>query len=111
MRMKITALFSLITLAAMLVVPSFSYAENSELDLRIGEARQVMAEIMATPDQSIPEELLAKCKAIAIYPSVLKAGFIIGGRFGKGVVLKKNEKTGKWIRDAKPNTHKSCIVR
>ena len=96
MRMKITALFSLITLAAMFAVPSFSYAENSELDLRIGEARQVMAEIMATPDQSIPEELLAKCKAIAIYPSVLKAGFILGGRFGKGVVLKKDEKTGHW---------------
>jgi lipid-binding SYLF domain-containing protein len=51
---------------------------------------------MATPDQSIPEELLAKCKAIAIYPSVLKGGFIIGARFGKGVVLKKDENTGKW---------------
>ena len=96
MRTKTTALFSLVTLAVLLVAPSFSYAESSELDLRIGEAKQVMAEVMATPDQSIPEELLAKCKAIAIYPSVLKAGFILGGRFGKGVVLKKDEKTGHW---------------
>jgi len=83
-------------MAVVLAGPSFSYAENSTLDLRIGDARQVMVEVMVTPDQSIPEELLAKCKAIAIYPSVLKAGFIIGGRFGKGVVLKKDEKTGKW---------------
>ncbi len=96
MKTKITALFSMILMTAMLVVPSLSYAENTELDARIAEARQVMAEVMATPDQSIPEELLAKCKAIAIYPSVLKAGFILGGRFGKGVVLKKDEKTGKW---------------
>ena len=94
--MKITALISLIAVAALLAAPSGSYAENSELDYRISEARQVMAEVMATPDQSIPEELLAKCKAIAIYPSVLKAGFILGGRFGKGVVLKKDQKTGQW---------------
>ncbi len=96
MRIKTTALLSLVTMAVVLAGPSFSYAENSTLDLRIGDARQVMVEVMVTPDQSIPEELLAKCKAIAIYPSVLKAGFIIGGRFGKGVVLKKDEKTGKW---------------
>ncbi len=96
MRMKTTAFFSLIAMAVLLTVPSASYAGGPELDARIDESRQVMAEVMATPDQSIPEELLAKCKAIAIYPNVLKAGFIIGGRFGKGVVLKKDEKTGKW---------------
>ena len=72
-----------------------SFAE-SNLDSRIEEARQVLNEVMATPDQSIPEELFAKCEAIAIYPNVLKGGFIIGARFGKGVVLKKDDKTGKW---------------
>lgn len=51
---------------------------------------------MASPDQTIPEEMLAKCKAIAIYPNVLKGGFIFAGRFGRGVVLRKDEKTGKW---------------
>jgi lipid-binding SYLF domain-containing protein len=76
---------------------SVSYADGvGILDARITEARQVMAEVMATPDQSIPEELLAKCKAIAIYPSVLKGGFIFGARYGKGVVLKKDDKTGEW---------------
>ncbi len=74
-----------------------SFADTKpQLDARVIEAKAVMAEIMATPDQSIPEELLAKCKAIAIYPSVLKAGFIFGGRFGKGVVLRRDEKTGVW---------------
>ena len=72
------------------------WAANSELDQRITEARLVMQEIMATPDQSIPEEMLAKCKAIAIYPNVLKGGFIFGAKFGRGVVLKKDEKTGQW---------------
>lgn len=87
----------MIAIASMLLSSSFSYADGpTDLDYRISEARHVMAEVMATPDKSIPEELLAKCKAIAIYPSVLKAGFIFGGRFGKGVVLKKDERSGKW---------------
>ncbi len=66
-----------------------------EQDSRIWEAKQVMAEVMMTPEQSIPEELLAKANAIAIYPNVLKAGFIFGGRFGRGVVLRKDD-NGKW---------------
>ena len=97
MRSKTAAFFSLIMLMFVVVAPSLSYADaKPNLDNRIWESRQVMAEIMATPDQSIPEELLAKCKAIAIYPNVLKGGVIIGARFGKGVVLKKDEKSGKW---------------
>src|SRR3989338_5705736 len=71
-----------------------SYADV-ELDGRVHEAKLVLNEIMAAPDSSIPEELFSKCKAIAIYPNVLKAGFIIGGRFGKGVVLSKDS-SGKW---------------
>jgi len=75
--------------------PTALYAAP-ELEGRIHEAKQVLSEIMVSPDDSIPEELLAKCKAIAIYPNVIKGGFIFGARFGKGVVLSKDEKTGQW---------------
>ncbi len=81
---------------ALLCLPVSSYADSTEQDRLIGQAKQVLNEMMATPDQSIPEELLAKCKAIAIYPFVLKGGFLIGGRYGKGVVLKRDKKTGDW---------------
>ena len=70
-------------------------AQAPELDARIHQATLVLKEIMNSPDQSIPEELLAKCKAIAIYPDVLKGGFIFGARFGKGVVIAKDA-TGNW---------------
>lgn len=66
-----------------------------QLDARLAEAKLVLDEIMMSPDQSIPEELLAKAKAIAIYPNVLKGGFIFGARFGKGVVLARDAQ-GKW---------------
>ena len=97
MRKKIKGFVLLGALMTLLVPAEPLHADaKPELESRILEAKKVMNEIMVTPDQSIPEELLAKCKAIAIYPSVLKAGFIFGGRFGKGVVLRRNEATGQW---------------
>ncbi len=82
-------------LSGLLLFGVTAQAADITLDRRIHEANKVMQEIMATPDQSIPEELLAKCKAIAIYPGVLKGGFIFGARFGKGVVLARDAK-GSW---------------
>ena len=93
MRKKIAAYFAVLSL---FLICTPSWADVSELDRRLHAAGVVMKEISVSPDQSIPEEMLAKCKAIAIYPNVLKVGFIFGGKFGKGVVLKKDEKTGQW---------------
>ena len=95
MKKSFKSLVSFVSLLSALSAVTPSYAGAPDLDARIHEARQVLSEIMASPDQSIPEELLAKCQAIAIYPNVIKGGFIIGARYGKGVVLTKNAQ-GKW---------------
>jgi lipid-binding SYLF domain-containing protein len=49
------------------------------------KAAKVFSEIMDTPDKGIPKTLLDKAKCVAVFPSVLKAGFIVGGRGGRGV--------------------------
>ncbi len=49
------------------------------------KAAQVFREIMNTPDKGIPQELVENAECIAVFPSVLKAGFIFGGRGGRGV--------------------------
>lgn len=49
------------------------------------KAAQVFREIMATPDKGIPQELLENAECVAVFPSVIKAGFIFGGRGGRGV--------------------------
>lgn len=49
------------------------------------KAAKVLREIMDTPDKGIPEDLLAKAECVATFPSVIKAGFIVGGRGGRGV--------------------------
>ncbi len=90
---------SFVLMASMLTTPVSShagYAPTPDLDRRIEETRRVLREAMGAGDQSIPEELLAKCKAVAIYPSVLNGAFVVGARWGQGVVLKRDEQSGHW---------------
>jgi lipid-binding SYLF domain-containing protein len=53
---------------------------------RLERATEVFSEIMRTPDKGIPEDLLNKSSCIAIIPGVTKAGFVVGGDYGKGIV-------------------------
>ncbi len=48
-------------------------------------AARVFREIMDTPDKGIPLELLDGAECVVVFPSVLKAGLILGGRGGRGV--------------------------
>ena len=49
------------------------------------KAAKVFGEIMGTPDKGIPTDLLNKAECVAVFPSVIKAGFIVGGKAGRGV--------------------------
>lgn len=53
------------------------------------KAAQVFTEVMNIPDQAIPQKLLDKAEAIAVFPSVIKAGFIVGGRGGRGAISRR----------------------
>lgn len=48
---------------------------------------QVLDEIMSIPEQSIPPSLLANAQAVAIFPGMLKGGFILGARYGTGLIV------------------------
>ncbi len=63
-----------------------SLPEKSEVADRVVSAAVVLKEIMATPDRSIPQDLLDGCACVAVVPSMKKAGFIFGGAYGKGVI-------------------------
>ncbi len=53
------------------------------------KAARVFNEIMGTPEKSIPQDLLNKAEAVAVFPGVLKAGFVVGGRGGSGVISRR----------------------
>ena len=53
---------------------------------RIEAARTVITEIMATPDQAIPNKLMQQATCVGVFPSVKKAAFLVGAEYGQGVV-------------------------
>ena len=64
---------------------------------RLEDARQVVEQIMGTPDKGIPEDLVARAACIGIIPSVKKFAIGFGGQHGAGFVLcRKNRGTGSW---------------
>jgi lipid-binding SYLF domain-containing protein len=52
---------------------------------RVQNAAKVLNEIMATPDKGIPQDVFASAKCVGVVPSMIKGGFIVGGRYGRGV--------------------------
>src|SRR5712691_3286334 len=52
---------------------------------RLKAAASVLDEIQAAPDQGMPEEILGSAECVAVVPSMLKGGFIVGGRYGRGI--------------------------
>lgn len=70
-------------------------AQEKEKD-RLVSAARVFEQIMEAPDKSIPQDLLEHCSCVAIVPSMLKGGFVIGGRYGRGVVVCRNGERGPW---------------
>src|SRR4029079_8168069 len=63
---------------------------------RLDEAAAVFAEIMATPDKGIPQDLLEKAHCIVIVPGLKTAAFVFGGKYGKGYLSCRNKNNVGW---------------
>src|SRR5271154_7080929 len=87
-------------LAALTLAPNSS-AKAKEDDQkendRIANAGTVVQEILDIPDD-IPQDTLDKARCVIVFPSVLKAAFIVGGSYGRGVMTCRThaEYTGPW---------------
>ncbi len=83
-RLVVTTLALFVTLTAV--------ASDREDDVnRTQKAAQVFKEIMNTPDQGIPSELLESAKCVAIIPGDKKFAFVFGGSYGRGVATCRTE--------------------
>ncbi len=69
------------------LLTTFAIAEDepSEQVKRLDASAAVLDEIMGTPDKGIPEEILGSAECVAVVPSMVKIGFIFGGRHGRGL--------------------------
>src|SRR5499427_5208749 len=62
-----------------------SAEEENKAVKRVEGAATVLDEIQSAPDKGMPEEVLGSAECVAVVPSLLKGGFVFGGRYGKGV--------------------------
>ena len=58
---------------------------------RVQTASTVLSQIMSAPDRAIPDGIMSGAKCIAIVPSMLKASFVFGANYGKGVATCRTE--------------------
>src|SRR5216117_632530 len=90
-----TGAFILVSLCFILSAVTVAESQSKNLK-RVTEATReaqkaadVFTEIMNVPDRAIPQKLLDKAEAIAVFPDVIKAGFIVGGRGGHGLISRR----------------------
>ena len=84
MRFKLS-IFTVLAATFLASTMATAAEEPSEQVKRMDAAATVLDEIMGTPDKGIPQELLDSAKCVAVIPSMVKIGFVFGGRHGRGL--------------------------
>src|SRR5947209_17153302 len=78
---------SLLLMGFVGLIGTYAWAGSAreDSDARLQSSVEVLQAIMATPDKGIPEEVLDNAKCILVVPDLIKGGFIVGGKHGRGV--------------------------
>lgn len=74
-------------------------AQSGESE-RVRVAATVFEEVMSAPDNAIPQAILRRAEAVAVFPGTIKGGFIFGGHRGKGIISVRHADTGGWSAPA-----------
>jgi lipid-binding SYLF domain-containing protein len=73
-----------------------SAAHAASPDTIINQATAALREMAAEPDAATMASLIKEARGVAIFPSVVKAGIFLGGKYGEGLVLQRDQETGAW---------------
>jgi len=79
----------LVVLSLAAILGNLAWAGSARVDSteRLQNSADVLKEIAAAPDKGIPEEVLKNAKCIVVVPHLVKAGFIVGAKHGRGVAV------------------------
>src|SRR4029077_11684816 len=89
-------MMSCLVALALVALPLAAANDKKETD-RLDNCGMVIKEVMDIPDD-IPQDLVDKAECIIVFPSVLKAAFVIGGSYGRGAMTCRSGEhfTGPW---------------
>jgi lipid-binding SYLF domain-containing protein len=85
--MKRHLVLVVLTLTAMLVNLSWAGSVRQDATERLQNSADVLKEIGAAPDKGIPEEVVKNSKCMVVVPHLVKGGFIVGAKYGRGVAV------------------------
>ncbi|HXM68110.1 MAG TPA: lipid-binding SYLF domain-containing protein [Candidatus Acidoferrum sp.] len=90
--MKKFLLLTLIVCLASFVLAADEPGKETKAADRVQAAAEVLNEIQGAPDKGIPQEVLGSAECVAVVPSMLKGGFIVGAKYGRGLASCRTEK-------------------
>ncbi|HLG99587.1 MAG TPA: lipid-binding SYLF domain-containing protein [Bryobacteraceae bacterium] len=74
-------------LSLLLLAPALCLASENSAQKRISDSAEVLGDILNAKDRGIPQDLLEKAQCVGIVPNLKRAGFVVGAKYGKGVVV------------------------
>jgi lipid-binding SYLF domain-containing protein len=87
---------TVIGVLAVLALCGTALSVKASNEVQLHKAADVLSEIMRTPDKGIPADLLGKSVCVGVVPSEIKAAFIFGGTYGRGVLVCRKHGDGGW---------------
>jgi lipid-binding SYLF domain-containing protein len=78
--------------AMILTIPLLAFDKLADHEKRFRESAAIFKEIMQTPENGIPQDLLGKATCVAIVPDLKRVGFVVGAKYGKGVLTCRTPK-------------------
>jgi len=88
--------FTVLTLSVLSAAHLLFADDPDQPAKRIHESATVLSEILNAGDRSIPRDLIEKSHCVGVVPNLKRAGFIIGAKYGKGVITCRLHDTGRW---------------
>jgi lipid-binding SYLF domain-containing protein len=90
---RLVRMFVLVLGCVLCLNPPAVHAQHKET-AKVYQSIEVLNEIMSIPEGGIPDSLLRSAYGIVIFPGLLKAGFIVGARYGGGIMVVRSDEHG-----------------
>lgn len=90
----------LIVAVTAIVDPLVAQTSSADEVKRVSDATIILEEIMGASDKAVPRSIMEKAEGIAVFPSMLKGGFVVGAQHGRGILSVRNKQTGEWSSPA-----------
>jgi lipid-binding SYLF domain-containing protein len=94
MKKTIAVIALCVALALVFWAPAFADNLKEDAEIIVNKARLVIEEVRNASDSGAAYDLIRQSAGVAIIPEMFKGGFVVGGSYGKGVVVAR--KDGKW---------------